>query len=99
MWSFESPPLQPCPQSFHRFTDISRSARIAEADETPSVHRIEIRARGCGDTRFLQHAAGEIEAVAAKARHVGVEIEGAVDRQELIESGAREGLHAHAPVD
>src|ERR1700730_3563591 len=46
-----SPLLQPRPQPFHRFTDISRSARIAEADETPSVHRIEIRAGGCGDTR------------------------------------------------
>src|SRR5215472_13873432 len=62
-----SPPLQPGPQPFHRFGDIRRGTRIAEADEASSLHRIEIRAGGCGDARFLQQAAGEIEAVAAKA--------------------------------
>src|SRR5262249_36834687 len=94
-----SPPLQPRPQPFHRFSDIRRGARIAEADEASALHRIEIRAGGCGDARFLQHAAGEIEAVAAKARHVRIEIEGAVDRQELVESGAWQAFHEQVPVD
>src|SRR5262252_2105831 len=84
-----SPPLQPCPQPFHRFTDIRRGARIAEADEAVPLHRIEIDAGRYGDTCFLQHAAGEIEAVVTKARHVGVKIEGAVHRQELVKSEER----------
>src|ERR1700730_11512485 len=73
-----SPLLQPRPQPFHRFTDVSRSARIAEADEVSPMHRIEIGAGRRSDARLLQHAAGEIEAVAAKTRHIGVEIEGPV---------------------
>jgi hypothetical protein len=45
--------------------------------------RDQIRAGGCGDSRLLQHAPGEIKAVAAKARNIGIEIEDAFERQEL----------------
>src|SRR5262249_1118112 len=85
-------PLQPCRQPFHRVGDVSRGARIAEADEAPPVHGIEIGAGGRGNARLLQHAAGEIEAVAAKTRYVGIEIEGAVDGQEVVKPGARQAL-------
>src|SRR5216683_4883225 len=95
-WRRYSPPLQPCPQPFHRFADVRGGARIAEADEASPMHRIEIGARGRGDARLFQHAAGEIEAVVTKARHIGVEIEGAVDRQEVVESGTRQALHENA---
>ena len=48
--------------------------------------------------RLLQHALGEVEAVVGEARHVGIEIERAVDRQELVEAGLRQALEQDAAV-
>jgi hypothetical protein len=71
---------------------FGRRAGIAESDEAPAPHRIEVGARRGGDVRLFEHAFGEIEAVVAKPLDVDIEIEAAVDRQHAIEARLRQAV-------
>src|SRR4029077_8998105 len=70
---------QPPPNARHRLVHFGGRAGVAEADEVLAADGIEIAARRRRDVGFLQQAPREVVAVGAKPRHVGVEIEGAVD--------------------
>ena len=48
--------------------------------------------------RFLQHAAGEVEAVIGEGGDVGIEVKRAVDRQKTVEPRLRQARHQHLPV-
>src|SRR5205809_3407086 len=89
---------EPSADPLHRLVHLRRRARIAEADEVPSLDRIEIDAGRDRHVGLLQHALGEIEAVVAEARHIGIEIERAVDRENPLDAGLRQTLQQDAPV-
>src|ERR1051326_6181544 len=91
-------PAQPPADPLHRFAHVGGGAGVAEADEIRPAHGIEIDAGRGGDARLFQHALGKIEAVVREARHVGVEVEGAVDGKEFIEPRARKARDENAAV-
>src|SRR4029077_8692295 len=82
--------FQPATNPIHRFMYFGGGAGIAEAQEMPAVDRIEINAGRGGDVRFIQHALGEIEAVARKTRNVRVKIKRSIHRQELVQPRLRQ---------
>src|SRR5712672_1644554 len=89
-WSFEnSPPAQPAPDPLHGVLRFGARARIAQADELAAMHGVEIEAGGHRHMRLGQHALRKIMAVGGEARDVGIEVEGAVRRQEAVEPGPR----------
>src|SRR5262245_17273121 len=89
---------QPRPNPLHRLMHLGRRAGVAEADEVPAFDRIKIDAGRRGDMRLLQHTPREVEAVVGEARHIGIEIEGAVDRKKLVETDLGQALDENAPV-
>src|SRR6185437_14566778 len=90
--------IEPCPDPLDRLAHFRGRTGIAEADEVAAVNRIEIDAGRRRDTGLVEHAFCKIEAVVGEARDIGVEIEGAVDRQELVEAGARQAFGQDAAV-
>src|SRR6187399_2721456 len=99
MWRTDGLTLsQPPRDARHRFTHLVGRARVGEANEAAAVDRIEIDARGCRYMRLLQHAAGKFETVGGEIRDIGIEVEGAVRRQELGEAGLGQSLDQDAAV-
>src|SRR5215831_7626976 len=102
--SFMIPPsrapsrFEPRRDPLHRFAHLRGRARVAEADEVFALERIEIEPRRRRHMRLCQHALGELETVVAEARHVGIEIEGAVDREDFIEARFRQALEQNAAI-
>src|SRR6266508_189892 len=90
--------LEPVRQPLDRFVHVRRCTRIAETDEMSALERIEIDARRRRHMRLRQHALGEFEAVVAEARDVGIEIEGAIDGEKLVESGFRQAVEQNATI-
>ncbi len=62
------------------------------------MDRIEVAAGRCRDMRLFQHLFSEIEAVIGEFRHICIEIEGAVGRQEVREAGLRQSCGQDAAV-
>src|SRR5262249_61955923 len=89
---------QPASDPIDRFVHLGGGTGVAEADEMAAVDRIKVDPGRCRDVRFLQHALGEVETVVGEARHVGIEIERAVDRQHLVEPGLRQALEEDPPL-
>src|SRR6185436_18200746 len=99
MWSTDGPPLsKPARDARHRFAHLVSRARVGEANEAAAVNRIEIDARRRRHMRLLQHVAGKFETVGGKIRNIGVEVEGAVRRQEPGKAGLRQSLDQDAAV-
>src|SRR3954469_16984827 len=89
---------QPMPDPLHRLAHFSRGARVRESYEMPALDRIEVDAGRRRHMGFLQQALGEIETVGRKTRHIGIEIERAIDRQELIEPCLRKTVDEDAAI-
>ncbi len=85
---------QPFPDPRHRLAHIGGGAGVGKAQEFLAMQRIEVEPRRRRNARLLQHALGEIDAVIGEARNVGIEIEGAVHRQETIEPDFGQSLPA-----
>src|SRR4030095_1616521 len=99
MWRTDGPALsKPARDARHRFAHLVSRARVGEANETAAMDRIEVAARRRRHMRLLQHAAGKFETVSGKIRNIGVEVEGAVRRQELGKAGLRQSLDQDAAV-
>src|SRR4030095_10277223 len=99
MWRTDGPALsKPARDARHRFPHLVSRARVGEANEAAAVDRIEIDARCRRHMRLLPHAAGQFETVSGKIRNIGVEVEGAVRRQELGEASLRQSLDQDAAV-
>jgi len=88
--------FEPASDPPHRLVHLGVRPGIAEPDEVPAVERIEIRPGRRCYVCFLKHALGEVEAVVREARHVGIEVERAVDREKGIEPGARQAGEQNA---
>ena len=80
---------QPARDARDRLAHVVGRARIGKADEGAAMDRIEIDAGGCRDMRLLQHLIGKGKAVGSKIRHIGIEVERAIRRQEFFQTGAR----------
>src|SRR4029450_5663783 len=97
MWRTDGPALsKPARDARHRFAHLVSRARVGEANEAAAVNRIEIDAPRRPPTRLPQHWAGQFETVGGKIRNIGVEVEGAVRRQELGKAGLRQSLDQDA---
>ena len=85
-------------------TSMMLDARINQAESErfklnqAAVMRIEVDAGGRRNPRLLQHPAREIETVIGELRHIGVEIERAVDRQEFVEADPGQSVEQDAAV-
>src|SRR6476661_6912551 len=89
---------KPMADALHRFLHVGGRAGVAEANKVPAVDRIEIHARRRRHMRVFQQAPGEIETVVGEFGNVGVEIEGAVDRQGLRQPRLRQSFDQDSPV-
>src|SRR5262245_9326167 len=90
--------LEPRRDPLHRLVHVGGRSGVAEADEMSALQRIEIDPRRCRHVSFRQHALGEIKAVVGEARHVGIEIEGPVHREKLLEPRLRQAGEQDAAV-
>src|SRR6478736_7230144 len=98
IWMMRSVLTEPARDARYRFTHLVGRARVGEANETAAVDRIEIDARRRRHMRLLQHAAGKFETIGGEIRDIGIEVEGAIRRQELGEAGLRQSLDQDAAV-
>src|SRR5581483_2365694 len=89
---------QPIADPIDRFAHLRTGSGIAQAQEALAVYGIEVDPGRRRHTRFFEHARREREAVRREARHVGIEVEGAVDGQESVETGAVQSVEQNAPV-
>src|SRR5262249_16996991 len=90
--------FEPIRQPVDCLMHLLRRTRVAETNEMSALDRMKMDG-GC--RRYVglgQHALGELKAVVAEARHIGVEIEGAVDRKKFIESSARQAFEQNAAI-
>src|SRR5947208_1713395 len=90
--------LKPIRQPIDCFVHLPRRTRVAETNEMSALDRIKIDARCRRHVRLRQHALGELEAVVAEARHIGVEVEGPVNRQKFIEPSTRQAFEQNAAI-
>src|SRR5438093_629446 len=81
-----------------RIAAAARRTRIPDTNEMSALDRIKIDARCRRHVRLRQHALGELEAVVAEARHIGVEVEGPVNRQKFIEPSTRQAFEQNAAI-
>src|SRR5690349_24683255 len=82
----------------NRLAHLIGRSRVAKTDELAAMNRIEVDARRCGDARLFQHLLGKLEAVGGEGGDIGVEVERAVGRQELVEAGLRQTFNQNAAV-
>src|SRR5262249_49033071 len=90
--------LEPIRQPIDGFVHLRRRTRVTETNEMSAFNRIKIDAGCRRHVRLRQHALGEFEAIVAEARHIGVQIEGTVDREKFIEPGAWQAFEQNTAI-
>eukprot|EP00217_Crustomastix_stigmatica_P010545 CAMPEP_0183816046 /NCGR_PEP_ID=MMETSP0803_2-20130417/57959_1 /TAXON_ID=195967 /ORGANISM="Crustomastix stigmata, Strain CCMP3273" /LENGTH=444 /DNA_ID=CAMNT_0026060907 /DNA_START=184 /DNA_END=1517 /DNA_ORIENTATION=+ len=85
-------------QAPHRLADLVTVAAEREAHVARPALPVKVRARGAGDSGFLEDAVAERLGVVREAGHVGVHVEGALGPRQLAESSLRQSLQQHLAV-
>src|SRR6516164_2766003 len=76
----------PGAQSPDHFLHLGAGAGIAQTNEPASVRGIEIEPWCDRHVNLREHALGELVTVAAKRRYIRIEVEGAIHRQNPVET-------------
>src|SRR6185437_15208469 len=83
---------QPACDARDGFVHLRKRTRIGKPDESAAMYRIEVDAGRGGDVNLLQHLTSECKTVGAKFRDIRVKVEGAVGRQKIRKTRARQAL-------
>ena len=78
--------------------DVGGRAGIGKSHELLAAGGVEVVARRRGDADLVEHAAGQLTARGGVLADVGVDIEGAVGRQDVGQSGLGQFVEQDRPV-